>query len=73
MYIAEENTTLSQYATLTGVSSVGVGGGGWEMVCVCVCATEVKNFGGGKESVDCVKPVVSCGCLLYGCSSLGVV
>ena len=29
MYIAEENTTLSQYATLTGVSSV--------CVCVCVC------------------------------------
>ena len=53
---------------------VGGGGGGWEMVCVCVCvcvcATEVKNFG---ECVDCVKPAVSCGCLLYGCSSLGVV
>ena len=42
MYIAEENTTLSQYATLTGVSSVCVGVGGWgggvgDGVCVCVC------------------------------------
>ena len=36
MYIAEENTTLSQYATLTGVS------------CVCVC---VGGGGGGEGGI----------------------
>ena len=51
MYIAEENTTLSQYATLTGVSSVCV------CVCVCVCVKGkgcvcvcVEGEGGGESA-----------------------
>ena len=71
MYIAEENTTLSQYATLTGVSSVCVcvcvgGGGGGDGVGVCggcsVCGWGVVCVGGDGVCM-CVGGRAWCACV----------